>query len=295
MSVNQYDLECLLQQQASQFSMRVGGENESAIKIYLICDFEFAYDRSRHDGYKVAEGASAEPRIRWPFHSIAAVCWQVMRCVPFLETPLFDPPVVMSNDDHTEVEMVDAFFSALTHESAARLITWGGETRDLAVLRRMAEENGLLLPPQITDLSPLAFSRIDLCQATGVRADSVHLPEYATACAIPSKPSPSKSIGKLVERADWVKVEDQVLADVLTTTVILINHLRARSVITCDRAATFTALAETASAAVNASEFMKRSFLPWARAHKAAAGLRGTVYRATDVIIAPQLEKSPCS
>jgi hypothetical protein len=295
MTTEQYELESLLQQQANQFFMRDGGKNECAIKTYIVGDFEFAYDRSRHGGYLVSEGSSAESKTRWPFHRIAAASWQVMRAVPGLETPEFEPPVVMSNDKHTEAEIVEAFFLALDSKPSAKLVTWGGEVRDLAVLRRMAEEHGLLLPPQIAELSPLSACRIDLCDATAVRAERVHLPEYAAACSIPAKPSPSKSIGKLVERADWAAVEEQVLADVMTTTVILIMHLRARGVISCDRAATFMALAETASAAVRGSDFLRLRFLPWVRSRKASAGLRGKVYRAEDVTTSTQKEDLPCS
>lgn len=295
MTISTHDFEYLLRQEASLFSMRDGGKKESAIKTYIVADFEFAYERSRHAGYVVSEGSSAERKVRWPFHSIAAASWQVMRCVPSLETPEFDPPVVMSSDGHTESEIVEAFFAELFARPSAKMVSWGGETRDLAVLRRMAEENGLLLPPHIADLSPLSSSRIDLCSATAVRAETVHLPEYAAACAIPSKPTPSKDVGKLVERADWVKVEDQVLADVLTTTVILINHLRSRGEMKCDRAKTVMVLGTTASAAITQSKFLKSSFLPWTRAQKAKAGLRGKVYRAEDVTTNPQLEKPPCS
>lgn len=295
MTTEQYELESLLQQQANQFFMRDGGKNECAIKTYTIADFEFAYDRSRHDGYLVGEGTSAETKVRWPFHRIAAASWQVMRCVPGLETPEFEPPVVMSNDERTEAEIVEAFFLALDGKPSAKLVTWGGEVRDLAVLRRMAEEHGMLLPPQIAELSPLSACRIDLCDATAVRAERVHLAEYAAACSIPAKPSPSKSIGTLVERADWAAVEDQVLADVMTTTVILIMHLRARGVIACDRAASVMELAMSASAAVRGSDFLKLSLLPWARSRQASAGLRGKVYRAEDVTASPQKEDLPCS
>ncbi|RDC61355.1 hypothetical protein HME9302_02577 [Alteripontixanthobacter maritimus] len=279
MSNSEYDFECLLQQQASKFSMRAGGENESEVKVFIIADFEFSYDRSRHEGYMVQEGASAQTSIRWPFHRIAAASWQVMRFLPGLETPQIEPPVVLSSDNQTEAEMVKAFFDAVIGEPTAKLVSWGGETRDLAVLRRMAEENDLLLPPQIAELSPLACTRIDLCDATAVRAERVHLAEYAAACSIPAKPSPSKSVGKYVEHEDWVKVEEQVLADVMTTTVILILHLTARGVVTCDRIATIMKLAQSAATAFPSNAFVTRTFLPWARARQAAAGLRGTVYR----------------
>lgn len=277
MTIHQSDLELLLQKQASQFLMRSGGQNEGAIQNYIVVDFEYAYDRSRYDGYATAEGAAAARKPRWPFHRIAAVSWQIMRFRPGEDVPSFDPPVVLSKRTHSEVEMVQRFFAAVAAEPHAVLVTWGGETKDLAVLRRVAAEYGMLLPRQIADLSPLSMHRIDLCNATAVRAETVHLPEYAAACSIPAKPSPSKSIGKLVETGDWDKVEEQVLADVLTTAAILVPHLVSRGVVGCNSAETMLALARTVTAAIPESTFAGRTFLPWTRGRQVRAGLKGAI------------------
>ncbi len=75
--------------------------------------------------------------------------------------------------------------------------------------------------------------RIDLCDAVSVRAELVHLPEYAAACSIPAKPSPSMDIGGLVQTGNWQAVEDQVLADMMTTSVIFLRHLKSRGAVSC--------------------------------------------------------------
>ncbi|RIV85184.1 hypothetical protein [Aurantiacibacter zhengii] len=72
---------------------------------------------------------------------------------------------------------------------------------------------------------------------------------------------------------------DQVLADVLTTAVLTIRHLAAHREIDCDQHAAALAIAEAALASNGTSEFVRRSFAPWARGQKAAGRLRGTVYR----------------
>lgn len=269
-----------LQQEADEFLMRHRNETTTTVQSYVVCDLEFSYDYSRHQGYVSEDKTSAETRVRWPFHRIAAASWIVLRVGHGQHTPDFEDPVVLSVADMTEVGIVQAFFAALWAEPGAKVVTWGGEAKDLAVLRFVGAEHGLLLPRQIADLSPLSGHRIDLCNATAVRADSVHLPEYASALSIPSKPSPSKSVGKLVERENWDKVEEQVLADVMTTTVILIMHLTSQGMLTCERADTLMALGEVAVSAAPANEFARRTFLPWARGRKATSGLRGKIYRA---------------
>lgn len=121
--------------------------------------------------------------------------------------------------------------------------------------------------------------------APTTRAKPVHLPEYAAAVGVPSKPSPSRSIGQLVETGRWPEVKDQVLADVLTTAVLALRHIASRGEIACDRQDTQLAIAEAASAALPASAFAKCTFGPWARGQKARASLRGTVFRSDEPLV----------
>lgn len=246
----------------------------------IVADFEYRWDRSRYEGYRVAEGESAEPKIRWPFHRIAAASWMQLRCDSGEEVPTAENVIVLAEDDVSEQEMVTQFFEALRQFPTAQLVTWGGEVKDLAVLRRCAGEFGLVLPPQLLDGSPHARERIDLCRAVTVQAKSPHLPEYAAATSIPAKPSPSKQIGQLVEQGDWSKVREQVLADVMTTSVITLRHLASHGEIAIDAEASAIAIGEAALSAVPESSFLRSTYRPWARDRQRAAGLRGVVYRA---------------
>jgi len=101
---------------------------------------------------------------------------------------------------------------------------------------------------------------------------------------IPAKPSPSKSIGPLVEAGAWREVEEQVLADVITTSVIAMMQLGAAGRIRINRPASLLVLAQTLCEAFPSSQFCKRTFAPWVRARHAEAGLRGTVFRAPEMI-----------
>ncbi len=249
----------------------------------IVADFEYAYDRDRHHAYRVAEGASAEPTIRWPFHRIAAASWIVLRFVAGEPLPEIGEPIVLTAETMSEAAIASAFFDALRAEPDAKLVTWGGETKDLAVLRQVAMIQDLVLPTQIADLHPHSDRRLDLCLATSVAAKTVHLPEIATAMGIPAKPSPSKSIGPLVEAGAWREVEEQVLADVITTSVIAMMQLGAAARIRIDRSASLLALAQAFGGAFPNSQFCKRTFAPWVRARQARAGLRGTVFRAPEM------------
>ena len=265
---------------ARLFASRPNEDNEAALTL-IVCDFEYSYDRDRHAGYLVAEGKAAERRIRWPFHRIAAASWLVLRFAPGKAVPEFAEPIVMTGECATEKHMIEAFFDACRKEPNAILTTWGGEAKDMAVLRAAAMTHGLVLPAQLSDLHPHSRLRLDLCQATSVAAASVHLPEFAAALGVPNKPSASADIGPAVDSGDWARVAEQVLADVVTTTVIALWQLAALGQVTLDRATTLLVLSERLQKSLPSLAFCTRTFAPWARARYAEGGLRGTVFRAS--------------
>ena len=265
-------------EEARLFASQPIDENDTALTL-IVADFEYAYDRDRHAAYRVAEGKAAEPKVRWPFHRIAATSWLTLRFVPGKTVPEIEDPVVLSARTMTEAQQVERFFDALRAAPEARLVTWGGEAKDFAALRTAAMMHDLVLPMQIADLHPHTRYRLDLCQTSSVAASSVHLPELAAALSIPAKPSASKDIGALVESADWEKVEDQVLADVVTTTILAIYQLAILGQVTCKRAATLLALSDRLKRSHPNSAFCARSLAPWTRARHAEAGLRGNVFR----------------
>ena len=277
---NPTEIERHLAREANLFAARGSAGNQDRTRTYIVADFEYGYDWDRHNGYSVAEGADAEEKIRWPFHRVAAASWCVMRFKRGSDTPEIQGPVVLSADDHSEKEMVSAFFDALDQEPGAVLVTWGGEHKDLAVLRRTAGEFDLIMPHQLRELSPVSDRRIDLCVAVSIRAESVHLPEYAAACSIPAKPSPSKTIGELVEKGKWGDVEEQVLADVMTTAIIMLRHLKSHGLVRCAIPACSLALANAAANANPDSEFLRRTFKPWAQLKDSTANYTCPIYRA---------------
>ncbi|NCP11711.1 MAG: hypothetical protein GW859_07125 [Sphingomonadales bacterium] len=274
-----------LEREARLFAAHRNDVDKRAARTYIVADFEYIFDRDAHYAYTVREGANAHTahgrdKVRWPFHHLSAASWITLRFLPGQDVPEIVGPVVLARDVTDERDMVVAFFDTLKDTADSVLVTWGGEVRDFAVLRHLACQYDLVLPIQLRETSPHARERLDLCRSTVVQAEPVHLQEYAAASSIPTKPSPSKEIGKLAERGEWDKVRDHVAADVLTTSVIALRHLASNGAIECDRAASVMAIADAAIASAPLSPFVTRDFKPWANARLRQAGLRGKVYRA---------------
>lgn len=276
-----------LERQANAWLVARAREETSCPRVFLVCDFEYKFRREAHGAWAYGRqpkydqrGRRTEERIRWPFHTIAAAAWMVVRFDGQSHVPEIAEPVVMTLADHAEVDILRGFFNALDgigHE--AKMLTWGGEARDLAVLRYHACRLGLDLPAHLRDTSPHARERIDLCRSTTVQADPVHLDEYAAGCGIPAKPSPPEAIGKMVENGEWDAVHDHVLADALTTMIVGLRWLAAMGEISCDPERGAMAVADAALAACPDSAFLIRDFKPWARDRLRSAGLRGNIYR----------------
>ena len=280
-------LERSLERQAHAAIAAHSRDETTGPRVFLVCDFEYKFRREAHRGWAYGRepkydkhGRRIEEKIRWPFQTIAAAAWMVVRFDGQSDVPEIAEPVVMTLADHAEVDILRSFFGALDAIGRdARIVTWGAEARDLAALRYQACRHGLNLPIHLRDTSPHARERIDLCRSTAVQADPVHLDEYAAGAGIPAKPSPPEAIGKLVEAGEWDAVKDHVLADVLTTTIVGLRWLAAMGDIVCDRERSAMAIADAALAAVPDSAFLARDFKPWARDRLRSAALRGNVYR----------------
>jgi hypothetical protein len=275
-------LETSLEHEARLFAARSksgDGNVQRPLRIF-VCDLEFIFDRERYAAYADSEGEDAEKKLRWAFHRVAAAAWMVMRFDPCSDVPVIEEARTIGRDDAGEPAIVSALFDAMMRYPDAICTTWGGEFKDLAVLRRCAGEFGLLIPHQLRNLHPQANERIDLCTATSVLAASMHLPEYAYATGIPCKPWPAKYIGTLVKRGDWKSVREQALGDVLSTSVIALRHLASHGIINCHPQRSLLVIAEAAATAMPSSQFVRNTFAAWVRGEAAAARLKGTVIRA---------------
>lgn len=266
-----------LEREAQLYLSARDGDTLRPTRSYLVADLEYRWDRAGFEAYRATEGADVRAEPAWPFHEVVAASWLVLRFHAGEPVPEVAASVVLAADAASEREIAGALFEALAAEPFATFVTWGGEAKDLAVLRRCAATLDLLLPPQLREGSPHSRARLDLCRATTVQAKQVHLPELAAAVGVPAKPSPSRAIGRLVEEGRWADVREQVLADVLTTSVLAVRHLASHGEVVCARADTVAVIAAVAAQAVPGSAFVQRRFAPWARAAAVRANLKGAI------------------
>jgi hypothetical protein len=215
-----------LADEASRFRSRMVTDRRGPIKI-IVSDFEFVYDMQSFRRYQYAEGDPTENWCRWPYHHVCAAAWLPLTFRPGLDQPEIGQIVAMTSDPFCEQAIVAAYLSAVHANPDALLYSWGAEQKDWPVIRKVAMETGMPLPNQLTDMRPHAPSRVDLCNSTSGQARCVHLPEYAYACGLPTKPLPSRGIGNAVLQGRWSEVEEQVCADLLTTSIIAARHLMA--------------------------------------------------------------------
>lgn len=280
MYIDNDDFAQSLERDARMFAARNGDHEDRGSIIWIVADLEFLYDRDRFAAFAAVHGHEPKRGIRWPFHDLAAISWLSFQLQPGHDVPEVSAPTVMTANEHGQKDMLTSFFAELTGAGPSRLVTWGGEARDYAVLRHLACRHNLVLPAQLRNTSPYAPERLDLCRAVTVQADPVHLQEYAGGSGVPAKPSEPNQIGAIAERGEWPLVHDHVLADVATTSIVALRHLAANAEIACDRERSAQAVANAIGTAFPNSVFWKRELRPWARDQLRAAGLRGTIYRA---------------
>jgi hypothetical protein len=232
-----------LSAEVSRFRSRAANDKRGPLKI-IVSDFEFAYDMPSFRRYQRAENDPTEGWCRWPFHHICAAASVMLTFRPGFDHPEISQIAAMTSDPFSEQMIISAYLAAVNAYPDAVLYSWGGEQKDWPVIRRVAMETGMPLPHQLTDMRPHAPSRVDLCNSTSGQARCAHLPEYAYAAGIPTKPFTSKHVGDAVLKGRWAEVEEQVCADLLTTSIIAARHCIAFGLCEADIAVTERAIAE---------------------------------------------------
>lgn len=225
------DTENLMSILADQASRFCSAPRDQKAMTIVVNDWEYLYDRVRHDQYRHREGKGAERNIRWPFHRIVAGAWAIIDFPAGGALPIVHRIEVLDRRVADEVAIVERFFAALHDYPNAVSVSWGGEFKDLQVLRMIASVNGLRLPTALRILSPFTPLRLDLNIATATKGHLVHLPEYAKACDVPTKAVSSKDIGPAALAGDWPTVHEQVLSDIFTTSIIAARHLASQGLV----------------------------------------------------------------
>ena len=222
------NLTAVLADQASRFCSAPRDQKGMTI---VVNDWEYLYDTVRHDQYRHCEGEGAERKIRWPFHRIVAGAWAIIDFPADGALPIVRRIEVFDRRGASESEIVAHFFAVLNAHPNAVPVSWGGEFKDLQVLRMVASVHGLRLPSALRMLSPFTPARLDLNMAAVTKGHLVHLPEYAIACGIPTKAISSKDVGPAALGGNWPTVHEQVLSDIFTTSIIAARHLSSQGIV----------------------------------------------------------------
>ncbi|KZY56331.1 hypothetical protein A3736_08665 [Erythrobacter sp. HI0063] len=205
---------------------------------YVIFDIEYVYDR---EGQHRADRHAADPRgttvetkpgktkkrkteTRWPFHRIACISAMTLMVLP--TGIAVENCETWSRPELTEGEIVQAFAEFVEGSTGAILTTWGGECKDLPVILSVAIREGFALPSSLANGFWLR-ERLDLCDLLRVKAESVHLNEYAHAQALPAKIMAPWQLGEAAEKGSWVALREHCECDVTVTTMLLVRWLLA--------------------------------------------------------------------
>ena len=215
---------------------------------YVLFDIEYVYDR---EGQQRADRHAADPRrttvetkprktkkgkaeTRWPFHRIACISTMTLMVSP--TGIAVEVCETWSRPELTEGEIVQAFAEFIESNAGAVLTTWGGECKDLPVILSVAIREGFALPPSLANGFWLR-DRLDLCDLLRVKAESVHLNEYAHAQALPAKIMAPWQLGEAAEKGSWVALREHCECDVTVTAMLLERWLLAIGKVKGDRLA----------------------------------------------------------
>ena len=96
-------LERSLERQAHAAIAAHARDETAGPRVFLVCDFEYKFRREAHGGWAYGRepkydqrGRRKEEKIRWPFHTIAAAAWMVVRFDGQSDIPEIAEPVVMT-------------------------------------------------------------------------------------------------------------------------------------------------------------------------------------------------------
>lgn len=253
--------------------------NRTKKQTFIIADFEYLYDHIAHQKYVGIDGEQAEQCVRWPFHRIVCASWLTLTFEGYGQPPVVSSLTTLGKHPGEEEDIVRAFCSALGTLPAAILITWGGEVKDIAIIRRAAAQYGILMPPQLVDGNPHTPTRIDLCSAVSNKSNKVHIGEYATAQGLPVKMvMPSKAVGQAAVDGKSSLVRQQCECDVVTTALVLGRYLVSHGRVTTLAHATDRVIADAIIKTHQHRKFVREDLTQW----------RGKLDKYRDQFSAPQ-------
>ena len=209
-------------------------------RYYAILDIEVLNDREAYATY-----ASLDPRpaeLRWPFRK---VCSASVLTFSASEDGLFEFGHMDSYADADEKVVITKLFNRLRELPAHQLVTWGGLSHDLPILRMGAAAHEILLPQQLVHNARDRgrYQHLDLAIELKAHGMYTHMSEIAVRLSLPIKFGGSAGrVPILVEQKRWARLMEIAESDCIVTAMILCSHLRIHGALVSATAAHITLL-----------------------------------------------------
>ena len=188
---------------------------------FIILDCEFLYDLPIYERYRRADPRPA--KCRWPMQRVVSASVMAVE----ISGGQMTVKAFKSWSGKEEDQLLMHLFKFIAERPWAKIVTWGGISTDVPVLRIGAMEHGLKLPAQLRISDRSRHVHLDLCQAMkGGAGDYVHLSEVSARLNIPCKiAGMASSVPYWVERNNYRAIEHVSESDVITTALLLASHM----------------------------------------------------------------------
>ena len=209
-------------------------------RLFAVLDIEVLQDRAAYVKYAALDPRAAE--LRWPFKK---VCSASVLTFSATECGLFEFGHLDSFCSADEKEVLTKLFRRLRELPEHQVVSYGGLSHDLPILRMGASAHEILLPQQLVHNARRAgsFQHLDLAVELKASGMYAHLAEIATRLALPVKFGGSAGrVPILVAEKRWSRLAEVADADVITTAMVLCSHLRAHGTLISAAASHITLL-----------------------------------------------------
>ena len=200
--------------------------NDNTVRLsFAVLDIEVLNDRELYATYAALDPRAAE--LRWPFRK---VCSASVLTFSVTENGLFEFGHLDSYAGADEKEVITKLFNRLRELPNYQVVTWGGLSHDLPILRMAAAVSEIQLPVQLVHNARErgSYRHVDL--AVEMKASGgmyAHLSEIAVRLGLPVKfGGNAGQVPQLVEQKRWNHLRELADSDVIVTAMVLASQLR---------------------------------------------------------------------
>lgn len=188
---------------------------------FVVLDCEFLYDLPLYERYRRADPDPA--KCRWPMRRVVAASVMALEVSAGHLTVTAFQSFSGANEDRLLLQL----FAFLDERPRHKLVTWGGVSADVPVLRIGAMEHGLKLPVQLRYSDRNHQVHLDLAIAMkGGEREFVHQFEVTTRLNIPCKiAGMASNVPYWIERNNFRAIEHVSESDVVSTSFVLASYL----------------------------------------------------------------------